>query len=95
MSSSTLTSILISTLVMTSAGLVLGLMYFRMLRWTVENIVGGRGGLWSAALTVGRFVCALVVLTVAAKSGAVALLAALAGFSLARLIALRVVWRTG
>jgi hypothetical protein len=94
MSNDTLASTLVSSIVMGFAGLALGWTYFRTLRRTVELLVEGRGWLRPVGLTAGRCVCALVVLALVAQLGAMALLAAVAGFSCARMVTLREVWRT-
>jgi hypothetical protein len=74
-----------------AAGFVVGLAYFAALRRTTAALAGSGGWRTPAALTVGRVAAALVFLFVAAKLGAVALLAAFAGFLAARAAALRAV----
>ena len=69
------------------AGLVLGIAHFAALRWTVDEYVrGSRGAIgWYAA----RVVAAAAVLFVGVRIGGPLVLASLAGFILARAIAVR------
>jgi hypothetical protein len=74
------------------AGTMLGLGYFAALHRTATLVAGG---FWlrPAGLTIARLAAAAAGLGVAARIGAPALLAAFAGFLLARAIALRLVRR--
>jgi hypothetical protein len=80
---------------MAVAGLVFGLAYFAALRWTVSLYGSGYGHLGPAALTLGRIAAATIFLIVAARLGALPLLAAFLGFLLARGLALRRLRRLG
>lgn len=71
------------------AGLAFGLLYFAVLRCSVLLLVDRRGWLGPLALTLGRIAAATLLLFLAARLGAVSLLAAFAGFLMARTIALR------
>lgn len=81
----------ISSLTMTTAliGFALGLAYFAALRRTVTLFAAGRGWLAPVALTLGRLAAAIIVLGLAAKLGATALLAMFVGFLVARAVAVR------
>lgn len=95
MTRGTLAVILPLATAMAAAGLVVGLGYFAALRRTVQ-LYGAEGNrLAPAVLTVGRIAGAAAFLIVAARLGAVPLLAAFSGFLLARAIALRAVRRAG
>jgi F1F0 ATPase subunit 2 len=72
-------------------GVALGLGYFATLRRTVAHLAGHRGWLVPATLTLGRIGAATVPLAVVAQSGAASLLAAFAGFLLARSAMLHVI----
>jgi len=78
---------------MAVAGVVFGLVYFATLRRSVA--VFATGGGWAQGLmpmlvlTLARLGAAVAFLTLAAKLGAAALIAAFLGFLLARTIALR------
>jgi hypothetical protein len=76
-------------LAMASTGFALGLVYFVALRKSVALFVRGTCWWGASALTIGRVGAAIVFLTLAAKLGAATLLAAFAGFLLARSVALR------
>lgn len=78
-------------LVMALAGLILGFAYFVALRRTISLFVGGRGWFGPVVLTVGRLAVMAVALTVAARLGAMPLLAAFVGFLAARFVAVRAV----
>ncbi|MGO9544619.1 MAG: ATP synthase subunit I [Rhodomicrobium sp.] len=80
---------------MAFAGLVSGLLYFLALRRTAILFARGRGWLAPIALTLGRIAAAALLLALAAKLGAAPLLAAFAGFLLARAVALHVAGRLG
>lgn len=84
--------------VLALAGFAFGLAYFRMVRWTARCLAdGARDGGWAgpAALTLARVAAAVVLLILAARLGALALLAAFLGFLVARTVALRRTERTG
>ena len=72
-----------------AAGLVVGLGYFKLLGKTIA--LYGRQGSWlgPVALTLGRLLGVGLLLALAARFGALALLVAFVGFLLARAIALR------
>jgi F1F0 ATPase subunit 2 len=89
MNDGALVSALVVAAAMAFAGLALGLVYFRVLRRTVDLFAGGRGWLWPAGLTLARTAGALLVLTFMARLGAMPLLAGFLGFLLARAISLR------
>lgn len=74
---------------MGAAGLVFGLGYFSALRRTVDLFSSGRGFIKPVALTIGRLATAALFLAVAAKLGALALLAAFFGLIVARTVVLR------
>lgn len=74
------------------AGLGFGLVYFRVLRGTVD-LLARRAGWWGPlGLTLGRLIAAITVFGVVAHFGPGPLLAAFLGFLAARVIAARV-WR--
>jgi len=85
------TLISISSLTMTMAliGFAFGLVYFAALRRTVMVFAAGCGWFVPVALTLGRIAAAIIVLGLAAKLGAAALLAMFIGFLVARTVALR------
>ena len=70
------------------AGLVFGRVYFAALRRSVERYAAGGGRLVPAGLTLARLAGALLFLGLAARVGALPLLAAFLGFLLARSLAL-------
>lgn len=76
-------------IVMTAAGLAVGLAYFAALRRGVAHIVGGKGWLAPVALASVRIGAAAGFLFFAAQQGAASLLAASAGFLAARTLTLR------
>jgi NhaP-type Na+/H+ or K+/H+ antiporter len=76
-------------------GFAFGLVYFAALKRTVALYGAGRGWLGPTALTLGRLAVAVVLLVLAARLGAVPLLAAFAGFLAARALALRAARRAG
>lgn len=76
---------------MAFVGFAFGLAYFAALRQTAALFASGSGWLAPSALTVGRIGAITLVLTAAAKLGALPLLAAFLGFLLARAVALRLV----
>jgi hypothetical protein len=77
------------TVAMACAGLAFGLLYFAALRRSVTLLAARRGWFGPLALTLGRIGAAAIFLGIAAKLGAGPLLAAFAGFLLARVLALR------
>jgi hypothetical protein len=80
---------------MAVAGILFGLLYFAALRRSVALIAGRGGWLGALALTLARLGAAGAFLFGTAKLGAVPLLAAFAGFLLARAVALRSARRAG
>jgi hypothetical protein len=72
-----------------ASGFVLGCTYFRALRATADLIVGGGSMLLGLSLTLGRVACLGAGLYLAVLSGALALLAALAGVLCAKALLLR------
>ncbi len=70
-------------------GALLGAGYFTALRHNVERYLAGAPLGPSLALHVGRLALAGIALALIAKAGAAALLGALAGFLLARALAVR------
>jgi hypothetical protein len=77
-----------------AAGFVFGLAYFAALRRTTHLFSSGGGYVVPVALTVGRFAGAVVLFGLAARLGALPLLAAFLGFLLARTVAVRASRRT-
>jgi hypothetical protein len=75
-------------------GLLFGIVYFAVLRRSVELYTGGRSGFAPAALTLGRLAGAIALFSLAAKLGTLPLLLAFLGFLLARWLALRAARRT-
>jgi hypothetical protein len=73
----------------TPAGLTIGIFHFALLRRTVDLYTGSRGGLMVVALTFGRIVGTVLFFALAARLGALTLLAAFLGFLSARAVALR------
>lgn len=80
---------------MTSAGFAFGLLYFAALRHTVALLSARKGWAGPVAFTAGRIAAALAALTLCARLGAAALLAAFLGFLLARTVTLRRARRAG
>jgi N-ATPase, AtpR subunit len=70
------------------AGLTFGLAYFVVLRRTVDLCAAAHGRLVPAVLTLGRLLAAILLLGVAARMGALPLLASFGGFLLARALAM-------
>ncbi len=70
------------------AGFAFGLLYFAALKRTTVLLASGRGWLGPLALTLGRIGATVIFLVLAVKLGAGPLLAAFAGFLLARALAL-------
>lgn len=83
-----LTTLVLAT-TMIAAGVLLGLAYFACLRWTAELFAAEGGWARPALLTLGRFVVVTAAFGLAARWGAIPLLAAFAGFLVARGLALR------
>ena len=75
-------------------GLVFGLVHFAALQRTVELYTKDRSGFTAIALTLGRIAVAIAFFNLAARLGALPLLSSFLGFLLARMLALRVAWRT-
>jgi len=82
-------------LAMSAAGVAFGLLYFAALRRTVAHLAARSGWATPLLFTVSRIGAALVFLALAAMLGAAPLLAAFAGFLVARALALRAVRRNG
>ena len=80
---------------MAFAGFLFGLGYFATLRRTVGLLVTRHSLVGPVALSLGRIAAAVIFLMLAAKLGALPLLATLVGFLLARSCALRAVRRAG
>jgi len=76
-------------------GLLVGLGYFAAMRRTVTLLADGSTWFGPLALTVGRIVVVVALLTLVARFGASPLLAAAIGMLLARAIALRTARRPG
>jgi N-ATPase, AtpR subunit len=72
-----------------AVGVGLGLAYFAALRWTVSLYAAGSGWRVPTMLTLGRIGAGAAILGLAARFGALPLLAAFLGFLIARGIALR------
>jgi hypothetical protein len=70
-------------------GIVLGLLYFAALRRSVAIFTDGGGWFAPAALTLLRIAGIVIALGVAAKLGAIPVLAVFLGFLIARGISLR------
>ena len=73
----------------TVGGALLGLVYFACLRWTTELLATDGGWARPAVLTFVRFAAVTAAFGLAARWGAVPLLAGFAGFLVSRGIALR------
>lgn len=71
------------------AGVLVGMAYFAALRRFATLMVTGSGWRGPVALTLARFAGAGLFLYLAARLGAAPLLAALAGFLVARALSLR------
>jgi hypothetical protein len=89
MTGGSLASTLLLASAMALAGLALGLLYFRALQRTVDRLAGDRGWAGAVGLTLARLAGAVILLTLAARLGAMPLLGAFLGFLMARMIALR------
>ncbi len=80
---------------MAFSGFAFGLIYFAALQRSVRLFTSNRRWLGPVAFTLGRIAAAVVFLGLAAKLGALFLLAAFVGFLLARAVSLRAARRTG
>lgn len=80
-------------LAMAFAGFAFGLIYFVALHRTVTLFSAGGGWLGPSALTLGRVVAITILLALAARLGAAALLATFLGFLASRAAALHAVRR--
>ena len=80
---------LLTPLLAVLVGLGFGLGYFLVLRRSVTLLLSPQGRALGVALTIGRLAAAALLLWLAARLGAVALLSVWGGFLAARLIALR------
>jgi len=76
-------------LVVAPAALAIGIFHFALLRKTVDLYSMSRGGFAAAALTLGRIAGTVSFFVLAARLGALSLLAAFLGFLSARTLALR------
>ncbi len=92
--SATLAEILRAAAPFALLGALLGAGYFAALRQNVERYLAGAPLGPSLALHLGRLLLAGLAFALIARAGATALLGALAGFLLARALAVRLV-RTG
>ena len=88
MTSNAIMDAVLAALPAAALGAVGGWAYFRMLRLTVDSFVTGRGWRRVVALSLGRLCGVGVLFWMAVQFGAVPLLAAFAGFLLARRFAL-------
>ena len=79
----------VSLLAFAVGGLLLGVVYFALLRQSVDLFVGGRGRGVPAVLTLGRFVGIALFFAAAARLGALPLLGTFLGFLVARGFAVR------
>lgn len=85
------TCIALLAFAMAGSGFAFGLAYFVALRRTATVFAAGDGWIRPLALTLGRIMAAALFFTFAVQLGATSLLAAFAGFLMARATALRVV----
>ena len=76
------------------AGLVVGLVHFAALWRSTELYSAGRGQLAARALTLGRIAGTIVFFGLAARLGALPLLALFLGFLVARTLVLRIAGKT-
>jgi F1F0 ATPase subunit 2 len=72
-----------------AGGVLLGLAYFRVLRWTTDLIVNGGSPVLALSLSLGRLVMIGAGFYLAVLFGGLALLAALAGVLTVRTLMLR------
>ena len=75
------------------SGFAFGLLYFATLKRAAALFASGSSWMGPLGLTLARIVAAVIFLSLAARLGAAALLAAFLGFLLARALALRAVRR--
>jgi hypothetical protein len=80
---------------MAFSGFAFGVFYFAVLERSVTLFASNHRWLGPLAFTLGRMAAAVLFLGLAAKLGALFLLAALLGFLLARAVSLRAARRTG
>jgi len=85
----------VTTAILAIAGVALGFAYFASLKYSVALLAEGKGWLRPVAYALGRFCAAGALLFVAVKLGAAPLLAAFAGFLVARVLVLRAHRRAG
>jgi hypothetical protein len=71
------------------SGFAFSLLYFATVKWTAALFASGGGWMAPLGLTLGRIGAAVIFLSLAARLGAAALLAASLGFLLARTLAVR------
>ena len=71
------------------SGFAFGLLYFATLKRAAALFASGSSWMGPLGLTLGRIAAAVIFLSLAARLGAAALLAAFLGFMLARALALR------
>lgn len=71
------------------AGVVAGSLYFRLLRIGLERWLAGGQGRLAPVVNLARFGLVILLLAASAQAGALALLAAFAGFLAARHVMLR------
>ena len=72
-----------------AGGVLLGLAYFRALRWTTDLIVNGGSPVLALALSLGRLIMIAAGFSLAVLFGGLALLAALAGVLTVKTLMLR------
>ncbi|MFI5015675.1 MAG: ATP synthase subunit I [Hyphomicrobiales bacterium] len=72
-----------------AAGIILGILYFRSLWWSVCRLAGGGRVVTTIALTISRFVFLGGLLTLASLEGALPLLALALGVLIARSTVMR------
>jgi len=72
-----------------AAGVAVGTIFFRALRWSARMLVEGGAASTALALALGRFLLMGALLTLAAREGAAPLLAASAGVLVGRFLVLR------
>jgi hypothetical protein len=75
-------------LAMACTGFVFGRVYFAALRRTAVGIAAGNGWMFLLALALGRYGAVIILLGLAARLGAIPLLATFLGFLAARRVAL-------
>src|ERR1700733_13034547 len=82
----------LSLLVHLTAGIALGVLYFRSLWWNARRFAEGGRATTTIALMIGRFVLLGAVFTLASLEGAIPLLAMSLGVLFARCAVTRSVW---